>query len=99
MGVLCTAAPAALTRSVSVPRYRGWLVRRLCCFLAVWDWKVPADTPRDLPERVCRSHRSVGTAGGFGVTPPWDPGPAETLSSCRGCSVFGLWLLLLRGAG
>ncbi|NXD18230.1 GPAT2 acyltransferase, partial [Nothocercus nigrocapillus] len=24
-------------------RYRGWLVRRLCCFLAVWDWKVPAD--------------------------------------------------------
>uniref|UniRef100_A0A8C3C9B5 Glycerol-3-phosphate acyltransferase 2, mitochondrial n=1 Tax=Cairina moschata TaxID=8855 RepID=A0A8C3C9B5_CAIMO len=38
-------------------RYRGWLVRRLCCFLAVWDWKVPADTPRDLPERVCHSHR------------------------------------------
>ncbi|KAM9175040.1 glycerol-3-phosphate acyltransferase 2, mitochondrial [Mergus octosetaceus] len=38
-------------------RYRGWLVRRLCCFLAVWDWKVPADTPRDLPERVCRSRR------------------------------------------
>ncbi|NXI64716.1 GPAT2 acyltransferase, partial [Anseranas semipalmata] len=38
-------------------RYRGWLVRRLCCFLAVWDWKVPADTPRDLPERVYRSKR------------------------------------------
>uniref|UniRef100_A0A8B9ZXE3 Glycerol-3-phosphate acyltransferase 2, mitochondrial n=1 Tax=Anas zonorhyncha TaxID=75864 RepID=A0A8B9ZXE3_9AVES len=38
-------------------RYRGWLVRRLCGFLAVWDWKVPADTPRDLPERVCRSRR------------------------------------------
>ncbi|NXA44219.1 GPAT2 acyltransferase, partial [Eudromia elegans] len=24
-------------------RYRGWLVRRLCCFLAVWGWKGPAD--------------------------------------------------------
>eukprot|EP00075_Anas_platyrhynchos_P010178 XP_027299431.1 glycerol-3-phosphate acyltransferase 2, mitochondrial isoform X8 [Anas platyrhynchos] len=41
-------------------RYRGWLVRRLCGFLAVWDWKVPADTPRDLPERVCRSRRLCG---------------------------------------
>ncbi|NWS64108.1 GPAT2 acyltransferase, partial [Chunga burmeisteri] len=24
-------------------RYRGWLVRRVCGFLAVWDWKIPAD--------------------------------------------------------
>ncbi|NWQ97090.1 GPAT2 acyltransferase, partial [Burhinus bistriatus] len=24
-------------------RYRGWLVRRICAFLAVWDWKIPAD--------------------------------------------------------
>ncbi|NWR61230.1 GPAT2 acyltransferase, partial [Bucorvus abyssinicus] len=24
-------------------RYRGWLVRRVCAFLAVWDWKVPPD--------------------------------------------------------
>ncbi|XP_040394391.1 glycerol-3-phosphate acyltransferase 2, mitochondrial [Cygnus olor] len=45
-------------------RYRGWLVRRLCCFLAVWDWKVPADTPRDLPERVCRSRRVRDVAAG-----------------------------------
>ncbi|NXC49195.1 GPAT2 acyltransferase, partial [Penelope pileata] len=22
-------------------RFRGWLVRRLCCVLAVWGWKVP----------------------------------------------------------
>uniref|UniRef100_A0A8C8B263 Glycerol-3-phosphate acyltransferase 2, mitochondrial n=1 Tax=Otus sunia TaxID=257818 RepID=A0A8C8B263_9STRI len=35
--------------SVSLPRYRGWLVRRVCGFLAVWGWKVPADTPGDLP--------------------------------------------------
>ncbi|XP_035201098.1 glycerol-3-phosphate acyltransferase 2, mitochondrial isoform X4 [Oxyura jamaicensis] len=45
-------------------RYRGWLVRRLCCFLAVWEWKVPADTPRDLPERVCRSRRVRDVAAG-----------------------------------
>ncbi|XP_059690803.1 glycerol-3-phosphate acyltransferase 2, mitochondrial [Gavia stellata] len=38
-------------------RYRGWLVRRVCGFLAVWDWKVPADTPGDLPARICRSKR------------------------------------------
>ncbi|NXT25656.1 GPAT2 acyltransferase, partial [Syrrhaptes paradoxus] len=24
-------------------RYRGWLVRRICGFLAVRDWKIPAD--------------------------------------------------------
>ncbi|KAF1564613.1 UNVERIFIED_CONTAM: Glycerol-3-phosphate acyltransferase 2, mitochondrial, partial [Eudyptes pachyrhynchus] len=24
-------------------RYRGWLVRRVCGLLAVWDWKIPAD--------------------------------------------------------
>ncbi|NXK45487.1 GPAT2 acyltransferase, partial [Chauna torquata] len=45
-------------------RYRGWLVRRLCCFLAVWNWKVPADTPGDLPERVCRSKRVQDVAAG-----------------------------------
>ncbi|NXI41909.1 GPAT2 acyltransferase, partial [Galbula dea] len=28
---------------VSLPRYRGWLVRRVCALLAVWGWKVPAD--------------------------------------------------------
>ncbi|KAM6369604.1 glycerol-3-phosphate acyltransferase 2, mitochondrial-like isoform 2-T2 [Pluvialis apricaria] len=38
-------------------RYRGWLVRRVCGFLAVWNWKVPADTPGDLPARICRSKR------------------------------------------
>ncbi|NXC77599.1 GPAT2 acyltransferase, partial [Anhinga anhinga] len=24
-------------------RYRGWLVRRVCGFLAVWGWKISAD--------------------------------------------------------
>ncbi|KAM9266277.1 LOW QUALITY PROTEIN: glycerol-3-phosphate acyltransferase 2, mitochondrial-like [Morus bassanus] len=45
-------------------RYRGWLVRRVCGFLAVWDWKIPADTPRDLPARICRSKRVRDVATG-----------------------------------
>ncbi|NXN33993.1 GPAT2 acyltransferase, partial [Nycticryphes semicollaris] len=24
-------------------RYRGWLVRRICGFLAIWGWEVPVD--------------------------------------------------------
>ncbi|XP_055676334.1 glycerol-3-phosphate acyltransferase 2, mitochondrial [Falco peregrinus] len=45
-------------------RYRGWLVRRVCGFLAVWDWKVLADTPGDLLERVCHSQRVQDVAAG-----------------------------------
>ncbi|KAM6113268.1 glycerol-3-phosphate acyltransferase 2, mitochondrial-like [Phoenicopterus ruber ruber] len=45
-------------------RYRGWLVRRVCGFLAVWGWKVPADTPADLPARICRSKRVRDVAAG-----------------------------------
>ncbi|XP_067168504.1 glycerol-3-phosphate acyltransferase 2, mitochondrial-like [Apteryx mantelli] len=45
-------------------RYRGWLVRRLCYFLAVLDWKVPADVPGDLAERICRSKRVRDAAAG-----------------------------------
>ncbi|XP_074664180.1 glycerol-3-phosphate acyltransferase 2, mitochondrial-like [Strix aluco] len=45
-------------------RYRGWLVRRVCGFLAVWGWKVPADTPRDLPARICCSKRVQDVATG-----------------------------------
>ncbi|XP_050766052.1 glycerol-3-phosphate acyltransferase 2, mitochondrial [Gymnogyps californianus] len=45
-------------------RYRGWLVRRVCGFLAVWDWKIPADTPGDLPARICRSRRVRDVATG-----------------------------------
>ncbi|XP_051496729.1 glycerol-3-phosphate acyltransferase 2, mitochondrial [Apus apus] len=44
-------------------RFRGWLVRRVCVFLMVWNWKVPADTPRDLLERVCQSKRVQDAAG------------------------------------
>ncbi|XP_075379525.1 glycerol-3-phosphate acyltransferase 2, mitochondrial-like [Mycteria americana] len=50
--------------SVSLLRYRGWLVRRVCGFLAVWDWKVLADTPGDLPARICRSKRVRNVATG-----------------------------------
>ncbi|XP_026722757.1 glycerol-3-phosphate acyltransferase 2, mitochondrial [Athene cunicularia] len=60
-------------------RYRGWLVRRVCGFLAVWDWKVPADTPRDLPSRICCSKRvrdvttgwSRGSSGDSESHWPW----------------------------
>ncbi|CAM4715483.1 glycerol-3-phosphate acyltransferase 2, mitochondrial isoform X1 [Caretta caretta] len=38
-------------------RYRGWLVRRLCYFLAVLDWKVHSETPQDLQERIFCSKR------------------------------------------
>ncbi|KFV71979.1 hypothetical protein N307_04999, partial [Dryobates pubescens] len=38
-------------------RFRGWLVRRACALLAVWGWKLPADTPGDLPARICSSKR------------------------------------------
>ncbi|XP_048784195.1 glycerol-3-phosphate acyltransferase 2, mitochondrial isoform X2 [Lagopus muta] len=38
-------------------RFRGWLVRRICCILAVGSWKVLTDTPRDLLERVCSNKR------------------------------------------
>nr|XP_009680574.1 PREDICTED: LOW QUALITY PROTEIN: glycerol-3-phosphate acyltransferase 2, mitochondrial [Struthio camelus australis] len=46
-------------------RYRGWLVRRLCYFLAARvNWKVPADTPGDLAERICHSKRVQDVAAG-----------------------------------
>uniref|UniRef100_A0A803XL63 Glycerol-3-phosphate acyltransferase 2, mitochondrial n=1 Tax=Meleagris gallopavo TaxID=9103 RepID=A0A803XL63_MELGA len=38
-------------------RYRGWLVRRICCILAVGSWKVLTNTPGDLLERVCSNKR------------------------------------------
>ncbi|XP_010726511.1 glycerol-3-phosphate acyltransferase 2, mitochondrial isoform X3 [Meleagris gallopavo] len=37
--------------------YRGWLVRRICCILAVGSWKVLTNTPGDLLERVCSNKR------------------------------------------
>uniref|UniRef100_A0A8C0HEW3 Glycerol-3-phosphate acyltransferase 2, mitochondrial n=1 Tax=Chelonoidis abingdonii TaxID=106734 RepID=A0A8C0HEW3_CHEAB len=42
---------------LSLSRYRGWLVRRLCYFLAIIEWKVDSDTPRDLQERIFCSKR------------------------------------------
>ncbi|XP_024067376.1 glycerol-3-phosphate acyltransferase 2, mitochondrial [Terrapene carolina triunguis] len=38
-------------------RYRGWLVRRLCYLLAILEWKVDSETPRDLQERIFCSKR------------------------------------------
>ncbi|XP_026545299.1 glycerol-3-phosphate acyltransferase 2, mitochondrial-like [Notechis scutatus] len=36
-------------------RYRGWLVRRLCHFLTVCEWRVSAEMPPNLQERLLRT--------------------------------------------
>ncbi|XP_029819817.1 glycerol-3-phosphate acyltransferase 2, mitochondrial-like [Manacus vitellinus] len=38
-------------------RFRGWLVRRVCGFLASWEWEIPSETPRELPGKICGSRR------------------------------------------
>lgn len=64
------------------PRYRGWLVRRICCVLAVGSWKVLTNTPGDLLERVCSNKRCVGTAPcSPSVPPPW--GRRTGAAPCR----------------
>ncbi|XP_005057984.1 PREDICTED: glycerol-3-phosphate acyltransferase 2, mitochondrial isoform X3 [Ficedula albicollis] len=45
-------------------RFRGWLVRRVCGFLAAWEWKIPAETPGELLVRICSSKRVQGAASG-----------------------------------
>lgn len=56
-------------------RYRGWLVRRICCVLAVGSWKVLTNTPGDLLERVCSNKRVQDVA-------------ASQACGCRGDSKF-----------
>ncbi|KAM4644875.1 LOW QUALITY PROTEIN: glycerol-3-phosphate acyltransferase 2, mitochondrial [Amazona ochrocephala] len=55
---------------VSVPRFRGWLVRRACALLALCSWRIPNDTPGDLPARICRSRRWERAEGLWGHIPP-----------------------------
>ncbi|XP_006031217.1 glycerol-3-phosphate acyltransferase 2, mitochondrial isoform X2 [Alligator sinensis] len=38
-------------------RYRGWLVRRLCHFLAISNWKIPSSSPGDFEKKICHSKR------------------------------------------
>ncbi|XP_066423569.1 glycerol-3-phosphate acyltransferase 2, mitochondrial-like isoform X1 [Molothrus aeneus] len=38
-------------------RFRGWLVRRVCGFLAAWEWEIPAESPGELLEQICSSRR------------------------------------------
>ncbi|XP_031452908.1 glycerol-3-phosphate acyltransferase 2, mitochondrial isoform X1 [Phasianus colchicus] len=55
---LCSLGFRSATRVTEEDtRYRGWLVRRICCILAVGSWKVLTNTPRDLLERVCSNKR------------------------------------------
>ncbi|XP_038016365.1 collagen alpha-1(I) chain-like isoform X2 [Motacilla alba alba] len=62
-------------------RFRGWLVRRVCGFLAAWEWKIPAESPGELLARVCSSRRWVGAAGGAGGA---GPSPGDPLGTQRG---------------
>ncbi|XP_063167273.1 glycerol-3-phosphate acyltransferase 2, mitochondrial [Candoia aspera] len=52
-------------------RYRGWLVRRLCHFLTVCDWKLSAEMPPSLQERLFRTQRvqDVASPKGAGDAP------------------------------
>uniref|UniRef100_A0A8U7NRG2 Glycerol-3-phosphate acyltransferase 2, mitochondrial n=1 Tax=Corvus moneduloides TaxID=1196302 RepID=A0A8U7NRG2_CORMO len=55
-------------------RFRGWLVRRICAFLAAWEWKIPAETPGELLERICSSRRvqdDPGSGGDEGSRRRW----------------------------
>ncbi|XP_053856477.1 glycerol-3-phosphate acyltransferase 2, mitochondrial [Vidua macroura] len=45
-------------------RFRGWLVRRVCGFLAAWEWKIPAESPGELLVRICSSTRVQDAASG-----------------------------------
>lgn len=57
--------PPHARMSPCVPsRFRGWLVRRVCGFLAAWEWKIPAESPGELLVRICSSQRWVGAVGG-----------------------------------
>ncbi|KAG8141195.1 hypothetical protein E2320_006849, partial [Naja naja] len=38
-------------------RYRGWLVRRLCHFLTVCEWRICAEMPPNLQERLLHTPR------------------------------------------
>ncbi|XP_071435163.1 glycerol-3-phosphate acyltransferase 2, mitochondrial-like isoform X2 [Pithys albifrons albifrons] len=43
-------------------QFRGWLVRRVCGLVTAWGWKIPAETPRELPVRICSSRRVQSVA-------------------------------------
>ncbi|XP_030819966.1 glycerol-3-phosphate acyltransferase 2, mitochondrial isoform X2 [Camarhynchus parvulus] len=60
-------------------RFRGWLVRRVCGFLAAWEWEIPAESPGELLERICSSTRVQDAAS----SP--EPGPRGDEGSQRCC--------------
>ncbi|KAL9823461.1 glycerol-3-phosphate acyltransferase 2, mitochondrial-like isoform 2-T2 [Geothlypis trichas] len=69
-------------------RFRGWLVRRVCGFLAAWEWEIPAESPGQLLERICSSRRVQDAAS----SP--EPGPRGDEGSQRSrkeeiCQILG----------
>ncbi|XP_058050591.1 glycerol-3-phosphate acyltransferase 2, mitochondrial [Ahaetulla prasina] len=89
-------------------RYRGWLVRRLCHFLTVCDWRLSAKMPPNLQEKVFHTQRvqEVISSKGSGDAPgsnlpqeEWMKEIQRILGHIQGClSPFLLrfchWVLL-----
>uniref|UniRef100_A0A8C5IY07 GPAT2 acyltransferase n=1 Tax=Junco hyemalis TaxID=40217 RepID=A0A8C5IY07_JUNHY len=84
-------------------RFRGWLVRRICGFLAAWQWEIPAESPGELLQRICSSRRVQDAASSPEPGPRGDEGSQQ---SCKEeiCQILGeiqapLSPLLLRSGG
>ncbi|XP_062490293.1 glycerol-3-phosphate acyltransferase 2, mitochondrial-like [Pezoporus occidentalis] len=75
-------------------RFRGWLARRVCGLLAVCSWRIPADTPGDLPARLCHSRRVQDAAAARG--PALGGGWKEKILELLGDIQAPLSLLMLR---
>uniref|UniRef100_A0A8D0CAF0 Uncharacterized protein n=1 Tax=Salvator merianae TaxID=96440 RepID=A0A8D0CAF0_SALMN len=71
-------------------RFRGWLVRRLCYLLAVWDWKFCPDGTSDFEKRIFQSKRVQEVV-------------SQKMVPCQGdaagaCTSVGQWLKKIRAA-
>ncbi|XP_074415032.1 uncharacterized protein LOC102074378 isoform X2 [Zonotrichia albicollis] len=69
-------------------RFRGWLVRRICGFLAAWQWEIPAESPGELLQRICSSRRVQDAASSPEPGPRGDEGSQQ---SCKEeiCQILG----------
>ncbi|XP_054145155.1 glycerol-3-phosphate acyltransferase 2, mitochondrial [Melozone crissalis] len=69
-------------------RFRGWLVRRVCGFLAAWEWEIPAESPGELLQRICSSRRVQDAASSPEPGPRGDEGSQQ---SCKEeiCQILG----------
>ncbi|KAA0713804.1 Glycerol-3-phosphate acyltransferase 1, mitochondrial [Triplophysa tibetana] len=77
MKLLCNSPPLGFQNLTCVnethTRYRGWLVRRVCCMLFVWDREVHLSHSGDRRHNVLASERvkqALSTTCGSGETRP-----------------------------